>query len=222
MKTKTVNVYEFDELDEAAKEKARDWYRSGSSGENSWSEYTIGEVAREAELMGIEFKERPVQLANGCSRGEPCVFWSGFSSQGDGACFEGTWSASAVKADKVAIDWVDSPMTTEITRIAKAFADFAKKYPDASFTVRHSGHYRHEHCTEFDFEIVGDDETQITDAEIEEAEKALKEAAKDFMRYIYRALEQDWEFQNSDEQVDESIAANEYGFTEDGDRRVTL
>lgn len=38
------------------------------------------------------------------------------------------------------------------------------------------------------------------------------------MRWIYRALEAEYEYQDSDGQVDETIKANEYEFEEDGSR----
>lgn len=37
-----------------------------------------------------------------------------------------------------------------------------------------------------------------------------------FADWIYRQLETEYDYQNSDEQVDESIIANEYEFTEEG------
>lgn len=39
---------------------------------------------------------------------------------------------------------------------------------------------------------------------------------KDFARWIYKQLEPDWDYQTSDEAIEESINANEYEFTADG------
>lgn len=221
MKTIQVKAFEFSELSDAAKERARDWYRQASSQDDYWSESVIDEVVQQAELMGIRLKERRIPLMNGSTRGEPCIWWRGFSSQGDGACFEGSWSARDVSADKVADGWGDSDQTKEIKRIASEFDRIASAYPEASFSVVHRGHYSHENCTEFDVSL-GDDDSEIGPEKWEEAEDALKEAARDFMRYIYRALEREYEYQNSDEVVDDNITANEYLFTEDGKRSVSL
>ncbi len=38
------------------------------------------------------------------------------------------------------------------------------------------------------------------------------------MNWIYRQLEKEYEYQNSDECVDENILCNSYTFTEDGKR----
>ena len=37
------------------------------------------------------------------------------------------------------------------------------------------------------------------------------------MKWIYRALEKEYEYQNADEQIGENIIANVYDFTEDGE-----
>lgn len=228
MKTVRIKAYEFSELSDKAKERARQWWRESSSGDNYWSESTIEEAVEQGKLLGITFKERQRTAINGKPLpGEPCIWWRGFSSQGDGACFEGAWGASAVKADKVADGWGESADTTEIKRIASEFDRLAKEYPEASFLVVHRGHYQHEHCTEFDFERFPDSEEGESwlmekRDEYKAATEDLKEAAKDFMRWIYRRLESEWEYQNSDAAVDESITANEYLFTEDGSRSAVL
>ena len=235
MKEVIVKAYEFDELDDKDKEKAREWFRSGNCDDNFWSECTLEEAEEQAALMGIDITN------NKDSRGAH-IYYSGFWSQGDGACFEGTWRASDVKADKVADGWGEGPATTEIKRIAAVFAEIAKKYPHASFTVKHRGHYSHENCTEFDFnsgheycepkdlEAFRDSADQtddglsdkMDDCFFQGTDDELKEAAKDFMRWIYRQLEKEYEYQNSDEQVDDNIRANEYLFTEGGSRRMVL
>ncbi|MCG3778265.1 MAG: hypothetical protein JW388_0978 [Nitrospira sp.] len=227
MKKIETTVFRFNELNDKAKEKAREWFRRASDGDDFWSECALEEVEREGILLGISFKERQRTSMSGKPLpGKPCIWWSGFWSQGDGACFEGTWSASDVKADKVADGWGEYPATTEIKRIAAVFEEIAKEYPESSFTVTHRGHYNHENCTEFDFNFPDDkageewpeDKREAWDKECEN----LKENAKDFMRWIYRRLEKEYEHANSDEQVDENIMANEYPFTDKGERTVIL
>jgi hypothetical protein len=245
MKVITVKSYEFDELSDKAKETAREWWRSEMMSDNSFSECVIDEAVEQGTLMGIEFKEQSHRNQKGEPLpGSPCVWWSGFSSQGDGACFEGLWYASEVKADKVAEGWGESERTTEIKRIAAAFAEVAKKYPGGYFSVKQSGHYSHEFCTEFNFEPGEVDYANpVLDAyrkpedEGEQGERddlaldrwredfpedTLKEAARDLMRYIYERLEEAYDCEMSDECVDENIRANEYLFTEKGSRSIVL
>lgn len=55
MRTKTINLYKFDELSDEAKEKARDWFREGNDGENEWD--YIREDAKEIglEILSLDF-----------------------------------------------------------------------------------------------------------------------------------------------------------------------
>jgi len=108
-----------------------------------------------------------------------------------------------------------APLDTVLHRIAGEFERLAKEFPDSSFSVKHRGHYYHDGCTQFDFSL-GDDITEEQENRCGEAEDELAEAARDFMRWIYRQLEKEWEWQNSDEHVDETIVANEYTFDEQG------
>ena len=219
MRNVVKTVYQFTELSDAAKEKAREWYRRCQDGDNFWSESVIEDAAEIAGMMGIDLRQRAVKLYGGGTRYEPSIYWSGFWSQGDGACFEGTWLASDVKLGAVVKHVGDSEQCREVKRIAAEFERLAKEFPEASFSVKHRGHYQHENCTEFDFTLDGGDElTEAQSARVDDAEEELKEAARDFMRWIYRQLEKEYEYQNSDEQVDESIIANEYEFEADGSR----
>ncbi len=129
MKTITTTVYEFNELSDSAKEKVRDWYRHINAGDSDFADCVIDEAIEQGELLGITFKTRTVKLYGGGTREKPCIWWSGFHRQGDGACFEGTWIACDIKVDKVAEGWGEDNATTEIKRIAKELDAVAKKYP---------------------------------------------------------------------------------------------
>lgn len=219
MRTIETTVYQFKELSDAAKERAREWYRRGLNGDNYFSESVIEDAAEIAEMMGLDLRKRSVRLMGGGTRQEPAIYWSGFWRQGDGACFDGTWRASEVKTGAVAAHVGDSEECREVKRIAGEFERLAGEFPCAYFECSHRGRYSHEHSVEFDFSLDGGDE--LTDAQevwADDAEQELAEAARDFMRWIYRQLETEYVYQNSDEQVDESIIANEYEFEEDGSR----
>ncbi len=221
MKPVTINTYTYDELSPAAKEKARDWYRRASDDDTYWSECVIDDAKDQGRHLGLDIDK---------------IYYSGFSSQGDGACFEGSWRANRGDPVELAKNVKDE----ELIRIAEALAKIAESYPDASFHVEQRGHYQHENCTVFDHCHGNDDETRDVllsryyskDDEIDEDDNAIarerwanaypedevEELARDFMRWIYSQLESAYDWTNSDEQVEESIVANEYTFTEDGKR----
>lgn len=48
-------------------------------------------------------------------------------------------------------------------------------------------------------------------------EDSINQIVSDFASWIYRALEKEYDYQMSDECVDETIRANEYEFYEDGE-----
>ncbi len=78
-------VYRFDELSDAAREKARAWYRDGGF-DHDWYDAVYEDFQRIAEFLGINFRTRSVHLMGGGARQELRIFFSGFWSQGDGAC----------------------------------------------------------------------------------------------------------------------------------------
>ena len=208
-KPRTTLVYQFDELDEKAKERAREWYRQGNCDDSFWSECVIDDAKEIGKYMGMDVDK---------------VYFSGFWSQGDGACFEGTWRASDVKVDKLK---EYAPQDKEIHRIGDGLAELAKEYPDGYFRVKHRGHYSHSGCTSFDVELpceqeeeleYGSPEYKALQVKLGEDEDTLIKLARDFMDWIYQQLENEWSYQNSDEQVDEAIRANEYEFLVDGTR----
>ena len=205
MKTKIVNLYTFSELSDTAKEKARDWWREASAGDSYWSECTIDEAKEQGQTMGLSISD---------------VYFRGFWSQGDGACCEGSWSACDVKPGETAKGWGDSAATRELVAISREFTEFAQAWPESSFTVKHRGHYSHEHCTDFSVSLGedADNNEEITPAQWQGAEASIIGTARAFMRWIYRQLEKECEYQNSAECIDLSLESNEYTFTEEGER----
>lgn len=208
---KEQTIYQFDELSDRAKDRARDWYRQSDWGDNSFAESVLEDAEQVCRMLGIELATRAVRLMNGSTRREPIFYWEGFSTQGSGACFEGRYRYAPGAARKLKAEW---PQDTELQRIAKELQSLQKPYfyrLEAGIT--HRGRYSHEMSVAID----------VSDAEgirtvDEQTEEGIKEALRDVMRWVYRGLEKEYEYQNSDETVDENIRANEYEFDEEGNR----
>lgn len=188
-------IYNFDELSDAAIVRAREWYREGGL-EYEWWDDTFADAKICLAFLGFEITN---------------IFFSGFASQGDGACFEGRWRAVDVKTVKAMKKHAPQDITLHV--LASTFRKLSKSYPGAAFSVKHHGHYSHEFCTAFTFDDEG-----LPDYVKDGPEDQLTDAARDAMCWIYRQLEQEYDYLTSDEQVDETIRANEYEFTEDGRR----
>lgn len=208
MRIKETKVFQLDELSDHAKERAREWWRAGAFDSTDWADFVIEDSATIAAMLGIELRTRPVKLMGGGTRYEPCIYWSGFSSQGDGACFEGRYSfkPGSVKAIRA-----HAPQDTELHRIASGLASVQRRYfYQAELSITQRGRYTHSNSAEC--EDIGERELSAADFE------TMQQLLRDFMDWIYAQLEKEWDYQNADEQVDENIRANEYEFTEEGKR----
>jgi len=201
MKTITVEVYDFAELDEKAKETARDWYR-----QNGIDSEDLRCVIDEAEEIGAMLGftgENPIQ-------------WSGFSCQGDGARWIGAWSAKDVSADALK---EHAPKDETLHKIADRLDVLTHEYPEISFKLKGTDrHYVHKYTVSFELDTPAGYNSLLCAKIYTE----FQDAAQDFMQWIYDQLEKQNTWLHSSEYVDETIIANEYGFTKDGHRRTTL
>lgn len=190
----STTVYQYDELTPEAQEKARDWFRSASEGDNFYSECVIEDATTIGALMGITIDD---------------VYWSGFWSQGSGACFIGAYryAKGATKSVKAY-----APQDAELHRIAEALQSLQRKnFYALTARMTHRGHYQHSGCLSVDVED-SRDRYRAT------PEDDLTQLMRDFADWIYKQLESAYEWDNSDEQVSENIRCNEYTFTESGKR----
>ena len=201
-------VYRFDELSDTAKERARDWWRNCAEGDD-WYDSIYEDASSIAKILGIEFDQKPVKLMGGATRYNPCIWFSGFCSQGDGACFESRYSYA--KGAKKAIREYASQDET-LHRIADDLQDIQRRnFYRLEAKTRHSGRYYHSGCMNVEVfnkesgnEICGD------------SEKDLTTILRRFADWIYKQLVVAYDYYYSDENVDESMRLNEYEFTEEG------
>lgn len=204
-------VYAFDELSDSAKEKAREWFREGGF-DYAWYDGIYDQADNAATLLGISLRRKLAKRRDGTPiDGGPAIYFSGFCSQGDGACFEGGYRYKKGAHQAVKKEF---PEDTELHGIAKALLDIQKKNAYALFVpeIRQSGHYYHSGCMRFEVET--DQERGMTD----DAEETVRQCIRDFADWIYKRLETEWDYMNEDDQIDNNIRANEYTFTEDGRR----
>ncbi|GHK44856.1 hypothetical protein ECZU08_04520 [Escherichia coli] len=89
----TITVYTLDELSCPARGKARDWYRQHHADSN-WYENVYEDFREVCGIFGIDLRQRVFRLSNGRFMEEPCIWFSGFCSQGDGACLKGAGTGS--------------------------------------------------------------------------------------------------------------------------------
>ena len=195
MTTIEYKLAKFEELTDSQKEKALEHHRNWNVDWGyDWFDGVYEDAKNIAELMGIDIDN---------------IWFSGFHSQGDGACFEGSFSykKGMVKAVK---DYAS--LDKELHNIAIAIQELHRKaFYGAYGKVKHSGHYNHERSMWVDV----DSEKGSID------EDAWRDVFADFALWIYRNLEKEYEYLTSDEAIAESLEANEVEFEidEDGDIR---
>jgi hypothetical protein len=161
-----------------------------------------------AALMGIEIEQRTIKHNGAVVGHKPCIFFSGFSSQGDGACFEGRYQYKKGSV-KAVVEY--APKDKELDRIVRELYALQKKHGyGITATVKHEGHYSHKYCTAIN--VYGKDEDYMD----LDTGNAVAEILRDYMEWIYRQLRNEYEYQTSDEVVIEDIKGNEMEFTEEG------
>ena len=197
-------IFKYEELDDSAKDKAKDWYRQFVFNEHCDWEFVLDDAVQAAEILGIGIGRR---------RGswEPAIYFSGFWSQGDGACFEGSYRYAKGAAKRVREEY---PEDKELHRIADELQTIQRRnFYKLCANMTHSGRYCHSGCMDVSVDHEDDHYRDIGDAEDD-----ITQLMRDFADWIYCQLEKEYEYQCSDNVVEESIIANEYEFDEYGDR----
>lgn len=142
------------------------------------------------------------------------MYFSGFSYQGDGACFEGSVCDWQLFLDK---------QNLSNRAVFDAAVDINDSSASLGFSCKHSGHYYHAYCTSFVYEVNTRMEDDFKEGDLrrhairdatEEYEKADFEATfteyfRDQMRELYRRLGAEHDHLTSDESVLESLIAND-------------
>ena len=193
MRIQETKVYQFDELSEEAQETAIDTNRDMNT-DYDWFTDSFNQYIEIGAIMGIEIDD---------------IYFSGFSSQGDGACFDGTYSYKKGSVKEI----TKQIGNAELTEIAQILQDIQKRYfYNLSATIKHSGHYYHKYCT-----IIDIMDNRSTEWILTRNDALLSIGLRKFMQWIYSSLEKEHEHLTSDEAIKESILANEYEFTATGE-----
>lgn len=143
--------------------------------------------------------------------------FSGFWSQGDGASFTGSFSGSI--ADRAAEEIRNyAPLDTELHRIADELTLIGRIYYRAYARIGrpYGNHYCHQytmHVTDLE-PLEGDADDWANDIH-EAVEQGLQELFRDLAGWLYDVLEREYDHCTSDEEVWESIVANELHLEEE-------
>jgi hypothetical protein len=199
MKIVETAVFSFNELSEEAKQKAINNYRENDN------------------YMGYDWYsfiyEEYEEIVNQAGFDEVKFYFSGFWSQGDGAMFE----YKGIN-DKLRLEFIET----------LGLSDMRKGWLINNTMVsghgRQQGHYYHENSCwhSIYYEIDNGDLHYTTNFHkwletfSDGFEEFVIEKYKAIAQEFYRALEKEWDYQNSDEVVTQMLIDNEYDFTSGG------
>ena len=186
MQTKVIETYGIEELEGRAKENALEWLREGLDYE--WYDSVFEDAKKCASILGIEIDN---------------IYFSGFYSQGDGACFNGRFSYA--KGWKKALKEY-APIDTELLRIGQELQGIQKPFLySLSGTIDCNYRYK---STKAVF--------HWSDNTPESIESDLSQAFTDFASWIYLNLEKQYGWLTSEECLIENANSNGYAFDSEG------
>lgn len=193
MRTIETTVYKYDELPtDEARERAREWYTQ-TCRDYEWWDSCYEDARTIGAALGFRIDD---------------IFFSGFSRQGDGACFRGWYEYSPGWRKKLKSYCPKEATVVAIGDRLQAVQKPRRYRLQARITT--GGRYTHEGTMQADVEV--DDGRDVTGDEARE----VLECARAFARWIYSQLESEDEYLRSEPAVSEAIRANEYEFLASG------
>lgn len=193
-----LDVYSFEDLDDRVKDRLRQPHREL---EYDWYESVYEDAKEVAECLGVTFDLR-------LNTSKPCIYFSGFSSQGDGASFAGTYK---YRPDAIPAILGYAPLDEDLHLIAKKLTVLGISYRlvhSGDLTVRISvggGSYYHSGMMRA-FAPQHDDD--FIDA-APYADRVL-EAMRLFADWIYKQLESAYDYYTSDECIDQYFEGQKF------------
>lgn len=194
---RSINVYAANELSSTAKEKARHWFRY---------EYAVYAIADDIE----QYKEEtlmPVLAALGIQAKE--ILYSGYSVQGDGACFTGTyhyrldWRKALANLEE---GMVSEQWKEELNRIGEALDTIHSDGGPVTCEIVHDkGHYVHSYT------IHAEPSSNDPGVDVELIDD-LTDELQNLAYSMWHQISEEERSLSSDEAVDEGLSELGYGF----------
>lgn len=188
-----------------------------------WWEAVYEDFERVCEILGIHIETTGGTMLD-TRPTKPCIFFSGFSSQGDGASWEGSYTPVNLKKEHTydrapAAIRAYASLDEELHRIADALCLLARVYFPTYARVATNSRYSHAGSMTLDHvEVYAEGQYQdsefIGDEVVRHIEDELTTLMRDTANWLYRSLEKEYEYLTSDETIIESLEANEI-FEED-------
>jgi hypothetical protein len=216
MKTISLNLYQFTELDGKAREKALSTFRDINIG-HDWWQFIFEDFVNLCNLFGITVDEQSIAFRGFWSQGDG----SGFNAVADLTKLSGAIESELWKQGYPKLELNFPPLTIDrrvLGLIATGVIELAPRI------IRRQRVYN----------IVVDIGLPELDAhnrahdliygELDAMENWFEKVARVFNRHLYRSLEAEYDYLTADTAVEEAIQANGFLFTADGEfaRRLEI
>lgn len=178
-------IYTFNELEASAKKYAIAQYRENSV-DYEWYIFITDEYTQRLDSLGFS---------------SPEIYFTGFCSQGDGACFDATLNMG-ILGKNFHPDIIES---------------MAKNGWEVEWTIAknsYANHYSHERTRYIHYSTDCQDKL-ILDL-LDREEQRIESLRLKLCREIYRALELEWDTINSDEYISDTLSQSDMEFYETG------
>jgi hypothetical protein len=198
--TKVFDGYTFDELDDSAKDKVRQWYSEGLDYE--WWDYEW--FIEKMNDMGIEIDN------DRRNKNKPDITWSGFYSQGDGLSFGA---------------YVNVLKFMQFYKLSKKYWSLYLNIKNENLCPNmgiknHDRYYNmsvHYDIHISNWDVIPDEKYNKLHHDLDELSEVILDICRDAASDFYRDLENEYEYLLSDEQISESCEVNEWLFESNGE-----
>ena len=190
-KVSATYILAFSELDEEQREKAIEKYRYWNTEYSNWWDDTYETYTKALTALGFELGG---------------IYFTGFGSQGDGACFTGSWRYNPKwRADLDKLEYGDW-MRKDLVGFGLALQESKR----IEVTISQSGRYYHEYTMQFESEynwkyMPDDSDDWEDDWPDSDETDGLYETFRNIARHIYRALRDEYDYLTSDETIAEML-----------------
>lgn len=200
MRTQEITIFSFEELTPKAQQRAIEKNRDINVNFENWSELIIEEGTKTALAAGFTIKQ---------------IYFSGFWSQGDGAMFE----YIGLEGETLKNEFIEGLNLSDMRK------NWLKDSVYASAGGRHSGRYYHENsCNHSIYWEIDSADLQylgpfydLLKSYAEQFEEFIIEKYKNLCRDIYKNLSNYYDELISDECIKDTLIANDYEYTQEGD-----
>jgi hypothetical protein len=193
MQTQTIKIdtYSINELSPEVKEQVISKNRDINVDYDGWHDFILEERKSQLESLGYI---------------KPEILYSGFWSQGDGACFTGA---------------VDLESWLKAHKLSNKYRSLFAHREEVSVNIKHNSHYYYSTSTS----VLEDGGYYLEDKpgkQLDEVIELIESEREELGNEIYRELEKAYSSLTEDEAVVETIEANDYKFTKDGKTYINL